>query len=809
LRRRAVRPFESLSGALLGVEVTNHCTARCESCLNRIMRRPKGFMEFELFRKIIDEAVRSKQFTQVNLYGLGEPYLHPQFESLAEYAVKACQDHEKTVTIVTNGAVTTRIPEGVGHVDISVNSAVREGYEKLMGQSFARTVANILRLEAEGQLRHNVDIHMLVFEKNASEMEELIRLFGHTSGNIEFSFKYDNQCGRIADLTLERFRSTERIPCHYLLEEVNVTWNGKVILCPHDHEGRVRFGDLRRESIGETWERSMRQEFISAQLRGEYPFICSKCNYNTPTEGRFFRYRAKELRASDAVFLREGFDLDLHLRAKRALRSVLDSSARGRDPGAAAGLRSLLRMPLENNLKAEIALAVLKVDPGAADVLRMVRELALSPENRLEVELARARVLVERGSVEESLASLDRAVETGIPRADPYALAGKCLVSLGRPDEAVARFEKALEFGEDADTIYHHARALRISGKPDQCLAVVERFEGRVETESSHPGERPGTTSARRQSRPTAKSLRLESAGELAGLLELEKAEALLSLGRDHESMEVLKRLAAEYPRLPGVHKVIGLIHARRDRLVEYEAAFIKESEISPEDPEVALHLSRILRSRGRIDEALEQARKAVEAGIEWAHYELGWVLRAKGLHRDAESAFLEEKGETTRAPSRLEAARCRVERGDLQGARDLVLQLLEDDPEAESAGRTVHGELGRLFFRMQDYENAVRELSTELSQAGSSEDLVSELAYSLERCGRASEAIARFEEIAANGEYGPERRAWACFHIGRLNLELGETARAAGAFRSCLEYEPSHGEARRLLNTLRTEVGG
>src|SRR3989344_4912526 len=58
------------------IEPTNYCNLKCKFCANPIMERKKGYMDFELFKKILDESLGFVK--QVYLFHSGDPLLHPK-----------------------------------------------------------------------------------------------------------------------------------------------------------------------------------------------------------------------------------------------------------------------------------------------------------------------------------------------------------------------------------------------------------------------------------------------------------------------------------------------------------------------------------------------------------------------------------------------------------------------------------------------------------------------------------------------------------------------------------------------------------
>lgn len=59
----------------LSIEPTNYCNLACISCSSQIISRDKGYMDFDLFKKIIDDA-SNIGVSSVHLWLHGEPLLH-------------------------------------------------------------------------------------------------------------------------------------------------------------------------------------------------------------------------------------------------------------------------------------------------------------------------------------------------------------------------------------------------------------------------------------------------------------------------------------------------------------------------------------------------------------------------------------------------------------------------------------------------------------------------------------------------------------------------------------------------------------
>jgi MoaA/NifB/PqqE/SkfB family radical SAM enzyme len=68
----------------ISTELTNHCNLNCPECNSGsgLMTRNRGYMDIDLFEKVIDE-LRPFLFN-INLYFQGEPMLHPKFFAFIE-----------------------------------------------------------------------------------------------------------------------------------------------------------------------------------------------------------------------------------------------------------------------------------------------------------------------------------------------------------------------------------------------------------------------------------------------------------------------------------------------------------------------------------------------------------------------------------------------------------------------------------------------------------------------------------------------------------------------------------------------------
>ncbi|MFC1852182.1 radical SAM protein, partial [candidate division CSSED10-310 bacterium] len=114
----------------LFIELTNICNFHCQFCASDQQQRQKGFMDFNLFCKLIDEITAKAIVTWTTLHLMGEPTLHPRFMDILQYVQK------KNFQIGLNTNCSTFTPENVGpilellsgYIALSLQTPTAESY---------------------------------------------------------------------------------------------------------------------------------------------------------------------------------------------------------------------------------------------------------------------------------------------------------------------------------------------------------------------------------------------------------------------------------------------------------------------------------------------------------------------------------------------------------------------------------------------------------------------------------------------------------------------------------------------------------
>jgi len=293
LTRRAMVYGMPLS---IGTELTNICNLRCPECSSGSgqMKRGKGFMDIELFNKVMSEL--QPYLYYINLYFQGEPMLHPLFFSFI-------QNSRNTKTVIsTNGHFLSEenaekiARSGLSKLIISLDGIDQDIYSAYRINGSINTVLDGIKNVADAKKKFNsslkIEIQFLVNRLNENQIPQIRQLANKLKSSLKLkSMQIISKENIVQWLPLnERFRRYKikdgkyavknSLPdrCARLWFNPVITWDGKVIPCCFDKDAKYVMGDLNRESFREIWNgpkyRMFRKIIVSDRNAVE---ICRNC----------------------------------------------------------------------------------------------------------------------------------------------------------------------------------------------------------------------------------------------------------------------------------------------------------------------------------------------------------------------------------------------------------------------------------------------------------------------------------------------------------------------------------------------------
>jgi radical SAM protein with 4Fe4S-binding SPASM domain len=268
------------------IENTNACNAHCVFCAHDSLTRKIGFMDFSLFRKIIDNCANLK-VKEVAIYRLGEPLLDPDFSEKVAYAKKAGIELVSTNTnasLLTEETAIKVLDSGLDVIYISLDGNSKEVYEKIRKGLDYNVVEKNIRRFIELRNSRNREKPAIVFsfcciDENKHQVKDFIRTWnGH--GQIWIS-NIHNWSGKAKVKTKNSVSIKRTDPCRILWTELIVSWDGKVPLCCIDYDDKLIMGDLKNESISDVWGGEKYKKNRKIHMDGDFNKIplCESCTW--------------------------------------------------------------------------------------------------------------------------------------------------------------------------------------------------------------------------------------------------------------------------------------------------------------------------------------------------------------------------------------------------------------------------------------------------------------------------------------------------------------------------------------------------
>jgi radical SAM protein with 4Fe4S-binding SPASM domain len=256
------------------IDPADICNFRCKFCptgnisLMKKIKRNSGLMDFDLFKKIIDDLCEFKKpIKALRLYKDGEPLLNPQFANMVRYAKRSgCA---LQVDTTTNGSLLNPeknlelIDAGLDKIHISLEGLSEKAYKDFAGYTidFDKFVENISHFyEHRGNC--TVCIKIVGDDLSEDEKSQFFSIFGDISDNIFIEHiapcwpKFEMSDGIVPNTEVGIYGQEikEVDVCPYIFYSLSINADGKASLCFLDWSRELIVGDIRTESFKEIWK---------------------------------------------------------------------------------------------------------------------------------------------------------------------------------------------------------------------------------------------------------------------------------------------------------------------------------------------------------------------------------------------------------------------------------------------------------------------------------------------------------------------------------------------------------------------------
>lgn len=279
-----------LSMVNVAIELTNSCNLRCLQChyqgtYNKNYKRKIGFMDFSLFKKIIDEL--AKEGCQSIMHNAdGEATLHPEFLTFLEYASnKGLKIHFNTNGLTFNKKFTDQLLLFYkGSVNFSLDG-FKKSHERIrVGSKYEKVIEHLEYFLDARKFSDNKNIRIGVsyckYDQPENELEQFVDHWLKIVDVVTTCITFDEQTRVTTNVS--HINHEGKKVCVIPFNNFEISHEGNIIPCSSYMSCATQecgiFGNVMNNTIREVWHgkeiRNFKQKLLNNNLDG---MICKNC----------------------------------------------------------------------------------------------------------------------------------------------------------------------------------------------------------------------------------------------------------------------------------------------------------------------------------------------------------------------------------------------------------------------------------------------------------------------------------------------------------------------------------------------------
>ncbi|MFH1085254.1 MAG: radical SAM protein [Chloroflexota bacterium] len=271
------------------LESTNACNLRCIMCPIGcgLAKRKKGFLDYVLFRQIVDEMAPHVSMTTLHIWG--EPLLHPRIVDMIAY----CRQRGLHAELSTNAVLLTPemsqaiLEAGLGAIYLCLDGTTAETYEQIRREaSFERTKENIntfieLRVRG-GYERPLTKVQIIELAPTLEQIEAFKRTWsvpGVDRINVKAFDSWGDQVQAISALRAETKPALPpRYHCPNLWYHAHIYWDGTLVCCDRDFDAAYPLDNV-RDGVIRAWRGPAMTRLRLKHINGDLDDVpsCGQC----------------------------------------------------------------------------------------------------------------------------------------------------------------------------------------------------------------------------------------------------------------------------------------------------------------------------------------------------------------------------------------------------------------------------------------------------------------------------------------------------------------------------------------------------
>lgn len=326
----------------LDIETASACQMRCPMCYTTYMDESlKGIMKYELYTKIIDEAVTLGIYS-IKLSWRGEPLLNKNIVQMVQYAKGK---GIKEVAFLSNAEfLTEKMAEALVDAGLDWLSVSADGTGEIYNEIrrpaiFEETLARVEYMkryrDSKGLSRPLLRVQsiMSAVENNPDDFK------GAWSGIVD---RMNIIADEARDFNEKSLQFDRYFVCAKPWQRMTIAYDGRVHQCISDYGAKNVIGDVNESSLYEVWHGPKNEAVREAFRRHQYlerNEPCNLCSYGVITE-------KSKLKSKDDMYVRRYISIapvvvenEVMLKAPKPAKirkSVADERARKAEDGKKA-----------------------------------------------------------------------------------------------------------------------------------------------------------------------------------------------------------------------------------------------------------------------------------------------------------------------------------------------------------------------------------------------------------------------------------------------------------------------------------------
>lgn len=277
------------------VELTNRCIMSCQMCPHSLMERKTGVMKFETFKTVV-EQIQNYANKILCIHGMGDSLLHPDIGKFIEYADKKAL---KTTTSTNPSSLTlktsrTILESNLGHLTIALDGANESTYKRIRGKNakYDQAVENIIAFldekEKSGKENPRIELSIIRMKETEKEIDQFIKKWKIPQVDqvtVKDFTTWDGSQQNINSLAVEcdssklQNNSNSSFACIRPWMVMSVLWDGRVVPCCYDYDGKYVLGNVHEKTLEEIWNGKQMRELRRNLLYNQKDLnpLCRNC----------------------------------------------------------------------------------------------------------------------------------------------------------------------------------------------------------------------------------------------------------------------------------------------------------------------------------------------------------------------------------------------------------------------------------------------------------------------------------------------------------------------------------------------------